>query len=455
MTIVYFVIALGVLVFIHEFGHFIFAKAQGIGVEKFSLGFGPKIFGFRKGETEYLFSALPFGGYVKLMGEDPNDPEAGNVPPEKSYSKRPIWQRVKVVFAGPGMNLVLALALMPIVFMVGRMEPVYLDQKPVIVGVRKDSAAEKLGLKKGDEILGIGDAQPATWKDAIDYILLNSNKEVDILFKRGADTIQKKVTIATSQDTHAGTLGIEPGYFIGNEAVVDGVVPGGPADKAGIKPGDEVLKIGGVPIETWTDMSDEVGKSEGKKIDVVIRRAGDQTTAAVTPQFDEGMKKWLLGIRKDAESHQENFIRKKYSPLDAVIKGTQENVKLAGLTLSVLGRLVTFKLSYKALGGPIRIAQASAMAAKSGLADFLYFLAFLSIQLGVLNLLPMPVLDGGHLFFFAIEGIQGRPLSTKVRQIFEQVGFFLLISLMLLVTLNDLQSIFGIGQFFEKIKHLF
>lgn len=455
MTFVYFVVALGVLVFIHEFGHFLFAKMQGIGVEKFSLGFGPKIFGFKKGETEYLLSALPFGGYVKLMGEDPNDPESSKVPPEKSYSKRPIRQRIKVVFAGPAFNLALALILMPIVFLLGRMEPIYLDQRPVVVGIRKDSPGDKVGLKKGDEILQLGDVQPATWKDALDFILLNGNKEVDLLFRRGGETIQKKVAIGESPETHAGTLGIEPGYFIGNEPVIDEVVPGGPADKAGMLPGDEVLKIGSTAVETWTDMSDEVGKTEGRPTDVIVRRGEEQKTLSLTPEFDKDSKKWLMGVRKNAEGHKEHFVEKKYSFAEAVVKGTRENVKLSGLTLSVLGKLVTLQLSYKTLGGPIRIAQASAMAARSGLADFLYFLAFLSIQLGVLNLLPMPVLDGGHLLFFGIEGIKGSPLSARVRQTFEQVGFFILISLMLLVTLNDIQSLFDFGSVWDKIRHLF
>ncbi len=455
MTIIYFVIALGLLVFIHEFGHFIVAKKQGIGVETFSIGFGPKLFGFTRGETKYVVSLLPFGGYVKLHGEDPDAPESKDENDKKAYSRRPIWQRVLVVFAGPGMNLLLALLIMPVVFMIGRMEPIFLDQPPVVVGVRHDSAAAKAGIQKGDEILSADGTSMKDWKDFLDFILIHGKQAVELKIKRADEYLTKSVTIEESPDTHSGMMGIEPSYFIGNEAVVDEVTPGSPASEGGLKGGDEILKIDQMPVESWTDMSEQVGASGGKKLAISIRRGGEMLTVFVVPRYDEGMKKWLMGVKKDGEKRSGAFSLKKYGFKEALIRGTEENLKLAKLTLSVLGRLVTFKLSYKTLGGPIRIAQASAIAAKSGLADFLYFLAFLSMQLGVLNLLPMPVLDGGHLLFFSIEGLTRRPVSMRVRQIMEQVGFFVLISLMLLVTLNDVESVWGVHQIFDKIKHLF
>lgn len=452
MTILYFIIALGVLVFVHEFGHFIAAKKQGIGVEKFSLGFGPKLFSFTKGETTYLVSALPFGGYVKLKGEDPDAEDAKD---PKAYSAHPMYQKFLVVFAGPLMNLVLAFLIMPIVFMVGRLEPVYLDQKPVVIGVRLDSPAEKVGLKKGDMILEINQKTMENWKDVLDFVLVHPEEEVILKINRGGDVLSREAVIGKSLDTHAGTLGVEPSYFIGNDPVVDRVAPEGPAAQAGVKPGDEVVEINGIPIQTWTDMSERVGESGGKKLALTLKRDQKKVTVSLAPRYDQAHEKWLMGVEKDLGKAQESFVRKKYPFQEAMTRGIRENVKLSGLTLSVLGRLVTFKLSYKTLGGPIRIAQASAMAAKSGLSDFLYFLAFLSLQLGVLNLLPLPVLDGGHILFFGIEAVSGRPVSAKARQIAEQVGFVLLISLMLLVTLNDVNSIWGVGQMIEKLRHLF
>lgn len=460
MTILYFILTLGVLVFIHEFGHFIAAKKQGIGVEKFSLGFGPKIFGFRRGETEYKVAALPFGGYVKLMGEDPNDPEGSKIPKEKNYSARPVWQKMIVVFAGPAMNLILALAVMPAVFLAGRMEPKFLDEKPVLVGVRAGSPGAGAGLQPGDEILEIDGRAMATWRDLLETVILQANKTLTLTVRRGGETISRTVAVEESKETKAGTLGIEPSYFIGNEPLVDEVVPGGPADKGGLKPGDEIVAVDQQPVATWTDMTDKVEAAQGKVLAVTVRRGGERgggelRTVSVTPAYDDGMKKWLIGIRKDASRHTEHFSLKRYGFAESLKRGFEENVRLSGQTLSVLKRLVTLDLSYKALGGPIRIAQASAMAAKSGLSDFVYFLAFLSIQLGILNLLPVPVLDGGHFLFFAVEGVIRRPVPAKARAIAEQAFFFLLISLMLLVTLNDVDSVWGFREILGKLRDIF
>jgi regulator of sigma E protease len=454
MTILYFIIALGLLVFIHEFGHFLAAKKQGIGVEVFSIGFGPKLISFKRGETTYTISLLPFGGYVKLVGEDPAEAMEASGPQDKKYSLRPLWQKIIVVFAGPAMNLLLAFLLLPVVFMLGRMEPIFLDQKPVVIGLKKGSVAQKADLRKGDEILEIGGQTIERWKDFLNFVLIHGEDEVTLKFRRGDEILTKTVVIDKSPDTHAGTLGVEPSYFIGNDPVIDEVQPDGPAGRAGLRAGDRVLKMGETPIESWIEMTEEVGKSEGKPISMQVKRGAEEATLSVTPRYDEGLKKWLIGVKKSEMAQSEAFTRKKYGFGEAISKGVEENIKLSKLTLSVLGRLVTFQLSYKTLGGPIRIAQASAMAAESGFADFLYFLSFLSLQLGLLNLLPLPALDGGHLLFFAIEGVIRRPLSVKVRGMIEQAGFFLLISLMILVTMNDVDSVWGFHSLFEKVKNL-
>lgn len=455
MTLVYFILTLGILVFIHEFGHFIAAKKQGIGVEKFSLGFGPEVKGVTRGETRYMLSALPFGGYVKLMGEDPHADESSGIPKEKNYSARPIWQRVIVVFAGPAMNLLLAAVLMPLVFLVGRMEPKFLDEAPVVVGVRPGSAGEKIGLQKGDAIVTFDGRSMATWRDLSESVSLSGGKTVPLTVKRGAETLELKVVVEESEETHAGTLGIDPGYFIGNDPVIDEVASGQPAEKAGLKAGDTIVAIDQQPVQTWTEMTDKVEAAKGKTLAVSIRRGEEVKTISITPAYDDGAKKWLMGIRKDPARHTDDFRQKRYGLVEAIKKGTEENIKLGGLTLSVLKRLFTFQLSYKALGGPIRIAQASAMAAKAGFPDFIYFLAFLSIQLGVLNLLPIPVLDGGHFIFFGMEAVLRRPPSAKIRGFAEQAFFFLLISFMVLITLNDLKSIEALHGLMDKVRSLF
>ncbi|QQR80730.1 MAG: site-2 protease family protein [Deltaproteobacteria bacterium] len=218
MTILYFVIALGVLVFVHEFGHFYAAKKQGIGVEVFSIGFGPKLISFRRGETQYTISLLPFGGYVKMMGEDPNDPDP-TIPAEKSYSKKPIWRRSIVVFAGPFMNLVLASVVMPVIFMIGRMEPIYLDQKPVVVGVKHESPAEKAGLQTGDEIVsmtrGSEEEKFEDWKSLMNYIMLHADESVDVRIKRADEFLTKKLLLIKTRKPKRDFRESSPAILLG------------------------------------------------------------------------------------------------------------------------------------------------------------------------------------------------------------------------------------------------
>ncbi len=458
MTILYFLIALGLLVFIHEFGHFLAAKFQKIGVEKFSLGFGPKLIGVTKGETTYLISALPMGGYVKLHGEDPEGAKPDDV---ASYSGRPVGQRARVVFAGPLMNLALALVLMPAVLMIGRTEPQFYRDPPVIGEVEPGSAAAVAGLKPRDRILKIGTHETPDWHEALQQIILRPRERVIVTVERAGKRLEREVWLEADPSHQGGLLGVEPPLFVGQEAVADQVIPGSPAEQGGIRPGDEVLAINGAAIKRWREMAGKIDASDGRPVRLDVRQ---ETTGAasqpirrvtVTPRFDEGAKRWVIGIQKDFEKRGVPLVKRRYPFLQAVALGFEENWKLGKMTLSVLGRLVTLRLSYKTLGGPVRIAQASASAAKGGIAPFLYFLAFLSLQLGVLNLLPIPVLDGGHLLFMGIEKLLRRPLPMKVRLMAEQAGFVLLVGLMVLVTLHDVDSVWGFRALYETVRGWF
>lgn len=448
MTIIYFIIALGLLIFVHEFGHFIVAKRRDIKVEVFSLGFGPRLIGFKIGETDYRISLLPLGGYVKMLGEDASDENAKGDP--RSFAAKSIWSRTKVIAAGPIMNLFFCLLVMPIVFMIGREEPQFLKEPPVIINVRAESPATAAGLESGDKILSVDGAEVKTWEDLLNKIIINPGATLSFRIERGGNSFTRDVAVDEIPELKGGYVGIEPMFFFGNEAVIDAVKPGGPADRAGLKSGDMVKSFAGKEIKDWLDLSAKVDESKGEASEIVIVRDGQEMQFTFAPVFDESFHRWLIGISKDRKSGVPmQMVR--YGFFDAVKIGTLENIKLAELTLDVLKRLVTLKLSYKVLGGPIIIAKTSAVAAAGGISAFLYFLCFLSLQLGILNFLPIPVLDGGHIMFLGIEAVMRRPLSERVRSVADQAGFVLLIALMILVTYNDLNNIWGIV---DKIKNL-
>lgn len=455
ITFVYFILGLGLLVFIHELGHFLVAKWSGVRVEQFSLGFGPKILGFRWGETEYKISILPLGGYVKMAGEEPEEGEITPVMDPRSFAAQALYKRIAIVLAGPAMNLILAMILLPLVFLMGRMEPAFLEKPAVVVGVKKGSPAESIKLEKGDQILSIDSYETPTWDQAMQRILVSPDTEVTLKIRSqatGAEEI-KKVKLSTAKEGKVGFLGVEPHYFMGNDAVVSNVSPSSPAEKAGIKAQDKIVAIAGSPIENWDDMSEKVAAAEGKAINVEILRGSEKINLSLTPQYNEAYKKWIIGIGKAVPEGA--VVKRTYSFKQAIEKGTQEFGRLFMLTMEVLKKLFTFQLSYKTLGGPIQIAEATANAAKSGMGDFFYFLSFMSLQLGVLNLLPIPVLDGGHFLFMLYEGIRRKPMSIKSRIIAQQVGMAFLFGLMILVTINDIDTVWGFKKIFGKIAGWF
>lgn len=447
MTILYFIIALGALIFVHELGHFILAKRAGIFVEVFSLGFGPRLVGVKIGETDYRICAFPLGGYVKMRGEEPG--EEGSSDP-RSFAAKGIWARAKVILFGPLMNLFLCLALMPVVYMIGRAEPAYLSQPPVVSAVKADSPAVEAGLKEGDRIVAVDGKKVATWEDVLNKVLLGPRSTLTFTVDRNNKTFESPVNVGELPEIKGGYVGIEPMLFVGSEAKIDGVRAGGAAAEAGLMPGDVVLSVGGKAVNDWLDLTRLVNETGGKETEFVIERDGTRLEKRVTPILSQDFGRYVIGISKDRMSGVPMVVNK-YSFTAAIVKGTKENIKLAGLTLDVLKRLLSFKLSYKVLGGPIIIAKTSAAAAASGLASFLYFLSFLSLQLAILNFLPIPVLDGGQLVFLGIEALMRRPLSVRVRLVAHHVGFALLISLMLLVTVNDIDSVWGLRALLHRI----
>ncbi len=430
-TFVSFIIVLGVLIFIHELGHFVVAKLSGVGVEKFSLGFGPKIISVRKGETEYRISVLPLGGYVKMVGESP-DEEILESDFKRSFTHRPVYNRAAIVAAGPLMNLALAAILLPVIFMIGVKVPAYLDHPAQVGFVTPNEAAAKAGIIMGDVIESVNGKKTKNWEELLSTLALNPGKPVVLEMIR--DNAEIKTTLTTETSSEGGSyLGMYPPM----KPVIGEVSNGYPAKDAGLKSGDLILAVDNKEITHWAELEAIIHK-DGFKKNFLIRRGDKTFNAEITPRFNKDMKVYLIGIsRKDEQA------LRKYGFTDSVKKGTGLAVDMTGRLFMVIKGLILGQYSLKTLGGPLMIAQVAGRAAETGLTEFLSLVAFLSLQLGIINLFPIPVLDGGHLLFFGIESIKGKPLSEKFMGVAQQIGIALLIALMVFVTYNDIFRIFG------------
>lgn len=431
-TIISFIIVLGILIFIHELGHFAVAKACGVGVEKFSLGFGPKLAGITRGETEYRISLLPLGGYVKMVGEAPGE-EISEEMKQKSFTHKPVWKRAVIVAAGPAMNLVLAAILLPVIFMIGIQTPVFLEKPAEIGYVVPDESASKAGIKKGDVVVAADGTEIKDWEDLLGTLAMKPGKPLSLVAMRDGKKIETVITPGTSEETGAGFGGMFPPM----KPVIGDTAPGYPAKEAGIEAGDEIISVNGVVITHWAELEGIIHKSGDKKT-LVVRRGAETLTFVVTPKHNKEANVYLIGIsRKDEQ------VLRKYGFAESLDKGITTGVEMTSKLFVVIKGLVFGEYSLKTLGGPIMIAQVAGKAAESGVADLLSLVAFLSLQLGIINLFPIPVLDGGHILFFGFEAIKGKPLSEKFMMVAQQVGIALLITLMVLVTYNDLLRIFG------------
>ncbi|MBI2974188.1 MAG: RIP metalloprotease RseP [Deltaproteobacteria bacterium] len=446
MTILYFIIAIGILIFVHELGHFIFARLHDIRVESFSIGFGPKIIGFKRGETEYKIAPIPLGGYVNMTGEDPS--EAVDAADKRAFSNKSIWTRVKVVSAGPLTNLLFAFILMPVVFMLGRMEPEYLSKPPVVQAVERNSPAEAASFQKGDLVTAVDGRKISTWDDFQKKIIVSVGQNVKISYERDGEKLEAAVTVKAMPEVKAGYVGIEPMFFVGSESKIDDVAEDSVAAKAGILKGDKIIAINGQSFEGWAGTAAEINNSEGREILLTISRDNGIFNVKITPKFSEELKRWVIGVLfKPTELP---MVKIQYGFFDSFKNGAAECLNLLDLTFIVVKKLFTGQLSYKALGGPVQIARISAAAASYGIAEFIYFMSFLSLQLGVLNLLPIPVLDGGHILFCGIEACIRRPIHNRVRAVMQYAGIIFLLSFFLLITVNDIDSIWGIKNIIGK-----
>ncbi|MEO5657415.1 MAG: RIP metalloprotease RseP, partial [Nitrospiria bacterium] len=378
-TIAVFILVLGFLIFVHELGHFLVARWTGVRVIRFSLGFGPKIFAKTVGGTEYVVAAIPLGGYVKMAGDDPSQ-ETTRSPDE--FSSRTLGERTRIVLAGPAMNILIAFILMPVVFMIGAQFPAFLEQKPVVGWIQDPSPARTAGFAVGDHLISIDGVPVATWEQAVTRFSTRPEATVDVLVERNGERRTIGLAVPSQFDKGAVSLGLLPE----KAAIVGAVSPGKPAAVAGLEPGDEITSLNGAAIRNWYEMSEAIQANKGRPLTVGYHRDGAERVVELTPALDDVSTRWIIGV-----GGKEPMIERRYGFTEAIVKGTQKMWELTRLTFEVLGQLFTGNLSIKALGGPIMIAQVTGEAADSGFSDVIRLVAFISLQLGIMNLLPIPV----------------------------------------------------------------
>lgn len=444
MGIFYTVVLLGVLIFVHELGHFLVAKLLGVKVLKFSLGFGPKIIGKTYGETEYLISVVPFGGYVKMLGQEdmPSEQEEiSEAEKHRAYNFQPVWKRFSIVFFGPLFNLLFALFVFIILYLTGI--PV---QFPDIGKMEKESPAVKAGFISGDRVLEINGKLIHDWEDINEEIDKVGSNPASFKLKRGSETIvlsvipeKKIIKNLFGAEKEVYDFGISP--FI--QPVIGEIISGMPAQKNGLKIGDRIVEIDGKEIRMWEDMTEIIHASSGKSLKFKVERNNQIIEVSITPE----KKAIPVSVKEEKFVGQigvtflKDDLRKSFSLQESIHMGLQQSWRYCQLTVIVLWKLIQRAIPASTVGGPILIAQMAGQQAAEGAVYFFSLMAALSINLGVINLFPMPILDGGHLMFIGIEAVRKKPLSEKVMLNAQKVGLVLIVTLIVFVTYNDIMRL--------------
>ena len=426
-TLLAFLFVLGVLIFVHELGHFMAARRVGVRVLTFSLGFGPKILKVKRGDTEYCISAVPLGGYVKMAGESPEDARSGA--PDEFMSKTK-WERFQILIMGPVMNIALAVVVLAVVLAQGAEVPAYEDKSPLVGAVEKGSVAERAGLQRGDRLLTVAGDDVPTWRDVEVAVGTRANRDIPITFDRGGRTQSVTVRPTAQGKYEIGDIGVLPDV----SPSVRSVVPGDPADRAGVKAADVVVAVDGERVIFARHLAEAISRNGGRQIELLIRRGADELRLPVTPEQrgDRG----LIGVSISEETR--TF---KPGPLEAVRLSVEQNIASSGLIFRTLGGLFTGATSVRQLQGPVGIAQLSGESAQAGWVSLLSLMAVISLNLGLLNLMPVPVLDGGHILIMALEGVARRDFSMQVKEKMLLAGFVVLMMLMVTVIYNDLTRV--------------
>lgn len=440
MTFLSAIILLGILIFVHELGHFLFAKLVNVKVLKFSLGFGPRILGKKYGETEYLLSAVPLGGYVKMLGEEQGD-EITDEEKARAFNFQAVWKRILIVLSGPVFNILFAACVFALIAVAGVPVP-----RPDIGKVSEGSPAAKAGLMTGDRVMAINGASVKGWDEIESAISKDQGKTLLFSIKRDERVIDLQVSPERKSEKdifgeqkEVWNVGISPLLY----PDVGEVTKGSPAEKAGIQRGDRIVEIEGSVIMTWQDMTSLIYGNPGKPMRFRIKRGDGFLDLTITPEKStstgpggERKEIGLIGVRPLGN----DFI-KKFGPVEAVDFGITKTWDISVLTVVSLVKLIQRIIPAETIGGPILIFQMAGQQAAHGLLSFFTFMAVISINLGILNFLPIPILDGGHILFLGIEAVRRKPLSEKVMMVAQKVGLAIIITLMVFAFYNDIMRL--------------
>jgi len=446
VSIVSMLIMLGILVLVHEFGHFAVAKLCGVRVETFSIGMGTRLFGFKHGDTDYRLSLLPLGGYVKMAGEMGSDKSSGD-PGE--YASHPRWQRILILCAGPAANFLLALLLLAAVYMGHNVVPDYLSMPAVVDYVRPGSPAAAAGLQRGDRIVRFDGVQHPTWDTIFQHAVMNLKHTVHVEVEQGGQ--QKQLTLHLPAESNPSNFTLsDVGFTLGEQdkpLKVSQVQPGMPGAKAGLKAGDEILSIDGTALHSLMSMVLYLRHNGSRPVTLDLLRNGKPTTMVVTPTKavePDGTPAYEIGFRVEPPpSHIERL-----SLPQAFSKSVHDNIKDTTLVADVLHRLVTARMSLRTLSGPVGIARMTGeVAALPGWAPMMAWTANISLQLGLINLLPIPILDGGNILFLLIESVMRHDLNEQFKERVFQAAFVFLVLLMVFIVFSDLSKIPAISHF--------
>jgi len=449
LSVIAFLFAIGVLVAVHEWGHYIVARMAGVKVLRFSIGFGKPVWSRRAGpdQTEYCLSAIPLGGYVKLLDEREGDVPAADL--DRAFNRIAIPKRIAILVAGPLMNFVFAILAFWFMYTIG-----VPGLQPIVGEVRPYTIAAQAGLQSEDRIVVVGDQSVATWEgtmlEILDQLLSDDEIRMEVVRADGTDhtlylDIEGKVSQLTEPGELFNGLGLAP-WTPKLEAVLDEIIPAGAAESAGLRSGDRIISAEGEPIDSWVYWVEYVQSRPGEEVELLIERGGQQQLMSLTigeAQLEDGSVIGRIGAGPMVpdDLYDRYTASQRYSFIDALPVGIERVWSMSILTIRMVSRIVTGDVSVKNIGGPINIAQYAGYSASIGVAAFLNFLAVVSLSLGILNLLPIPVLDGGQVLYQLLEVLKGAPMSARAELIGQQIGIVFLVLLMGFAFYNDISRV--------------